>query len=109
VLYAKCRIGDATAQLETAERWLASHAQDATLLYALGMLCERESLWGKAQTYLEASLALDDQWRTRGAGRAPREARAQRARQHAPRGGAEALVEQQQLVRTSLAGIRDYP
>jgi len=65
VLYAKCRIGDATRQLETAERWLASHAQDATLLYALGMLCERESLWGKAQTYFEASLALEDQWRAR--------------------------------------------
>ena len=65
VLYAKCRIGDATRQLETAERWLASHAQDATLLYALGMLCERESLWGKAQTYLEASLALEDRWRSR--------------------------------------------
>jgi HemY protein len=32
-------------------------------LYALGMLCERESLWGKAQTYLEASLALDNHWR----------------------------------------------
>jgi HemY protein len=65
VLYAKCRIGDATRQLEIAERWLGSHAQDATLLYALGLLCERESLWGKAQTYLEASLALEDQWRAR--------------------------------------------
>ena len=56
---------DATRQLETAERWLAAHDQDATLLYALGRLCERESLWGKAQTYLEASLALDDHWRIR--------------------------------------------
>ena len=28
-----------------------------------GRLCEREQLWGKAQTYLEASLALDDRWR----------------------------------------------
>jgi len=65
VLYAKCRIGDATRQLETAERWLTAHDQDATLLYALGLLCERESLWGKAQTYLEASLALEDHWRVR--------------------------------------------
>ena len=65
VLYAQCRSGDSTRQLEVAERWLASHPQDATLLYALGMLCERESLWGKAQTYLEASLALDDHWRAR--------------------------------------------
>jgi HemY protein len=29
------------------------------------MLCEREALWGKAQTYLKASLALEDHWRTR--------------------------------------------
>ena len=53
-----------TRQLEQAERWLAQHNQDATLLYALGVLCERAQLWGKAQTYLEASLALDDRWRT---------------------------------------------
>jgi HemY protein len=64
VLYARCRAADPTRQLETAERWLAAHDQDATLLYALGMLCERESLWGKAQSYFEASLALDDHWRT---------------------------------------------
>lgn len=64
VLYAQCRTSDSTRQLETAERWLAAHDLDATLLYALGMLCERESLWGKAQTYFEASLALDDHWRT---------------------------------------------
>ena len=32
-------------------------------MYALGRLCERAQLWGKAQTYLEASLALDNSWR----------------------------------------------
>src|SRR5260221_6913750 len=62
-LYSQCRTSDPTRQLETAERWLLQHSQDATLLYALGKLCERETLWGKAQTYLEASLALDDHWR----------------------------------------------
>jgi len=62
-LYAECRMPDASRQLETAERWLAAHSQDATLLYALGRLCERSQLWGKAQTYYEASLALDDHWR----------------------------------------------
>jgi len=61
--YAECRAPDATRQLEIAERWLAAHNQDATLLYALGRLCERQQLWGKAQTYLEASLALDNHWR----------------------------------------------
>ena len=61
----ECRPADATPQLEQAERWLTQHSGDATLLYALGVLCERAQLWGKAQTYLEASLALDDNWRTR--------------------------------------------
>ena len=62
-LYAECSTADPTRQLETAERWLAEHNHDATLLYALGRLCERAQLWGKAQTYLEASLALDNGWR----------------------------------------------
>ena len=62
--YAECRAPDPTRQLETAERWLVTHNQDATLLYALGRLCERQQLWGKAQTYLEASVALDNHWRT---------------------------------------------
>jgi HemY protein len=64
-LYAECRPADVTPQLEQAERWLAQHKDDATLLYALGVLCERAQLWGKAQTYFEASLAIEDAWRTR--------------------------------------------
>ena len=64
LLYAQCRIPDATAQLEQAESWLTRHNQDAMLLHALGVLCERRQLWGKAQTYFEASLALENTWRT---------------------------------------------
>lgn len=64
-LYGECRLADTTPQLEQAERWLATHSDDAKLLHALGVLCERAQLWGKAQTYLEASLALDDSYRTR--------------------------------------------
>jgi len=64
-LYAGCELPDVTKQLETAERWLPAHSQDASLLFALGRLCERAQLWGKAQTYYEASLALEDGWRTR--------------------------------------------
>ncbi|MEO8304826.1 MAG: heme biosynthesis HemY N-terminal domain-containing protein [Betaproteobacteria bacterium] len=64
-LYAQCRPADVTPQLEQAERWLPLHREDAALLYALGMLCERTQLWGKAQSYLEASLAHDDDYRTR--------------------------------------------
>jgi len=62
--YAECRLPDTTRQLDLAERWLTTHRDDAALLAALGRLCEREKLWGKAQTYLEASLALDPGWRT---------------------------------------------
>jgi HemY protein len=62
-MYAECTTADPTRQLETAERWLTEHGHDAALLYALGRLCERAQLWGKAQTYLEASLALDNGWR----------------------------------------------
>jgi len=64
VLYAQCKTADSTRPLEIADSWLHAPDHDATLLYALGMLCERETLWGKAQTYFEASLALDDHWRT---------------------------------------------
>jgi len=63
-LYGDCTLGDATRQLEQAESWLATHNDDATLLKVLGALCERGELWGKAQTYYEASLALDSRWRT---------------------------------------------
>jgi HemY protein len=63
-LYPECHTPDATWQLEQAERWLTEHNQDAGLLYVLGVLCDRQQLWGKAQTYLEASLALDNAYRT---------------------------------------------
>jgi HemY protein len=62
-VYGECHLPDATRQLEQAERWLTTHNQDAALLRVLGLLCQRAQLWGKAQTYLEASLALDDGWR----------------------------------------------
>ena len=65
VLYADCTLSEPTRQLEQAEAWLKDHNQDATLLSALGKLCERQQLWGKAQTYYEASLALDNVWQTR--------------------------------------------
>src|SRR5439155_15977437 len=62
-LYGECHLSDPTRQLEQAERWLTTHNQDAVLLRVLGVLCQRAQLWGKAQTYLEASLALDNGWR----------------------------------------------
>lgn len=46
-------------QLERAERWLEAHPRDAALLRTLGKLCARQSLWGKARNYLDASLAVE--------------------------------------------------
>jgi HemY protein len=63
-LFAQCHAPDPTRQLEQAERWLLEHNQDATLLHVLGTLCQRQQLWGKAQTYLEASVALEPTYRT---------------------------------------------
>jgi len=57
-IYADCKTEATLAQIERAERWLRLHARDAALLATLGKLCMRQALWGKAQSYLEASVAL---------------------------------------------------
>lgn len=56
--YAECRDGDVLGRIAQAEDWLKQHPRDAQLLLALGRLCRRQMLWGKAQSYLEASLSL---------------------------------------------------
>jgi HemY protein len=48
-----------TARIAKADEWLGQHPEDSRLLLALGRMCERQKLWGKARNYLEASLALD--------------------------------------------------
>ncbi len=58
-LYGETGGADARDQIERAEKWLRSHARDPALLLALGKLCMRQGLWGKAQSYIEASLALE--------------------------------------------------
>ncbi|MCC7546980.1 MAG: hypothetical protein IT532_04375 [Burkholderiales bacterium] len=50
---------DARRHLERAEEWLGRHPDDAQLLHALGELCMHQELWGKARSYLEASLAVE--------------------------------------------------
>ena len=57
-LYAQCADSDAVACLARAEGWLRRQPNDADLLYALGRLCLAAQLWGKAQSYLEASLNI---------------------------------------------------
>jgi len=57
-IYADCKGESTLAQIDRAEKWLRQHARDAVLLATLGKLCMRQALWGKAQSYLEASVAL---------------------------------------------------
>jgi HemY protein len=57
LLYGECLGGDVLAQIERAEKWLKSRPRERALLLTLGRLCLRQELWGKAPSYLEASLA----------------------------------------------------
>jgi HemY protein len=61
-LYAECDGGDTVARIERAEGWLKQHPEDATLLLTLGKLCAQLELWGKAQSYLDASVAVAPTW-----------------------------------------------
>jgi HemY protein len=64
LLYGECQDIDVIARIERAERWLSEHPRDAELLLTLGRLCTQIQLWGKAISYLDASLAANP---TRGA------------------------------------------
>ncbi len=57
LLYSECSDPDALSRIERAEAWLARHPDDQDLLLTLGRLCIQCELWGKAQSYLEASLS----------------------------------------------------
>jgi HemY protein len=57
-LYADCKSDSTLAQIDRAEKWLKQQPRDPVLLATLGKLCMRQALWGKAQSYLEASVAL---------------------------------------------------
>ena len=58
-LYGECLGKDVLKQIERAEKWLRQHPGDAALLQTLGKLCMKQELWGKAQSYLEASLSIE--------------------------------------------------
>lgn len=58
-LYGLLQGADPGQRLQAAEAWRARHPDDATLLLTLGRLCLHNQLWGKAQEYFEASLALE--------------------------------------------------
>jgi HemY protein len=57
-LYGDVRGSNPTRQIEQAEKWLHAQPRDAQLLLTLAQLCSVQQLWGKAQSYLEASLAI---------------------------------------------------
>jgi len=54
-LYGQCE-DNAKEQLGKLEGWLSKHPQDAELHWALGRLCQRQQLWGKARMHLDTSL-----------------------------------------------------
>jgi HemY protein len=58
-IYGRLTNSEQTARIAKAEGWLRSHPDDARLLKALGRMCQRQRLWGKAQSYLEASLSVE--------------------------------------------------
>ncbi len=45
--------------LEQGELWLKNYPNDAHLLLSLGKIAYANKLWGKAQSYLEASIAIE--------------------------------------------------
>jgi len=58
-LYGQVRGKDLGRQLATAEGWLKGNEKNAILLLTLGRICLHHRLWGKARTYLEASLGIE--------------------------------------------------
>jgi len=55
-MYGLIKGPDPARQLIQAESFLVGHGQDATALLTAGRLCLRNGLWGKARSYLEASI-----------------------------------------------------
>ena len=54
------RSAEALTRIERAERWLLERERDAQLLAALGRLCAQAELWGKARSFLEASVSFEE-------------------------------------------------
>jgi len=56
--YGLFNASDPNEQLKRTEKWLDDYAKNENLLLALGRICVRAKLWGKAQSYLEASIGV---------------------------------------------------
>ncbi len=57
-LYGQIELNDPSHQLAVAEGWLKQYPEDSVLLLTLARLALRNKLWGKARSYLEASIAI---------------------------------------------------
>lgn len=55
-LYGLVKSAQTAKQLSYAEAWLKGHEDNNVLLLTLGRICVRNELWGKAESYFEASL-----------------------------------------------------
>lgn len=68
-VYGRLEGPDVQGRLRRAEGWLDAHPGDAALLAALGRMCVRIDLWGKARQYLSRAIALEptaDAWEALG-------------------------------------------
>ncbi len=63
-LYGEISPSQPDRQLQHAEHWLKGRENNAVLLLALGRIAKRCELWGKARSYLEASLGNHEQAET---------------------------------------------
>jgi len=57
-MYEKIECLDPGRQLTTAEKWLEQNPDNSILLHVLGRLSLKAKLWGKARSYLEASIKM---------------------------------------------------
>lgn len=57
-LYGELALREPAAQLKRIETWLKERPKDPELLLAAGRTCLRHELWGKARSYVEASLIV---------------------------------------------------
>lgn len=57
-IYANLPFTQLSKQLVVVGAWLKHHGERAETLYALGCICARTQLWGKAKDYFERCLAL---------------------------------------------------
>ncbi|MEH6543306.1 MAG: heme biosynthesis HemY N-terminal domain-containing protein [Porticoccaceae bacterium] len=57
--WVELEIPDLSKKLTIAEAWLRSHQDSPELLLALGRICRRSELWGKAKDYLERAVKVD--------------------------------------------------